>query len=350
MKIAIDCRMINMSGIGSYLKGVINYFLEIELNQYVLFGNKRELSIYSHYQNCIIEHTEIPIFTIKELIDFPVTKINQCDCFYTPNYNIPLGIKIPIYSTIHDVVFLDIPNLTSLFGKIIRYIYLKRSYLISRSVFTVSEFSKERIVKRLGKCKTKIVVTYNGVAESFYNFKKPVVLDDYYVFVGNIKAHKGIRTLLAAFSKLKLLDTKAQLLIVGDYKNFQSTDSEVQELINNQVSNKGLIFTGKVDDITLKELISRAKTLVQPSLYEGFGIPPLESMILGTPVILSDIQVFKELYNDFPVTYFQVNNSDDLFEKMLKSSGGRVCLSAKQKEKYSYRNSAKLILTTISSK
>lgn len=350
MKIAIDCRMLNMSGIGSYLKGVLNYILDIESNQYVLFGNKNELCIYNTYSNCSIEHVDIPIFSIKELVKFPVNKINTCDCFYSPNYNIPLGIKIPIFSTIHDVVFLDIPKLTSCIGKWIRYIYLKRSYLISSKVFTVSEFSKDRIVQHLGKNKNKIVVTYNGVSEHFYNNKVTTETKNYYLFVGNIKEHKGIKILLSAFAKLRKIDSKAQLIIVGDYRNFQTTDKGVQLLINSQMDNDGLVFTGKVDDVTLKQVISEAKALIQPSLYEGFGIPPLESMFLGTPVILSDIPVFKELYNDFPVTFFHVNDADDLCDKMQHVKDDKIVLSSVQKHKYSYQNSARLIIKALTSK
>ena len=325
MKIAIDCRMINMSGIGSYLKGVLKHIITIEENQYVLLGNRKELDCYKKYHNCIIEHIDIPIFSIKELFHFPVHIINTCDCFYTPNYNIPFGIKIPIYSTIHDVVFLDIPNLTSFLGRLVRYIYLKRSYVISKIIFTVSEFSKERIFAHLGRNNNKVIVTYNGVSESFLNYKSNKQNKDYFLFVGNIKAHKGIKTLLSAFNRLRNSDSGARILIVGDYHNFQTTDKDVQQLINNQLNNEKLIFTGKVDDVTLKKIISEAKALIQPSLYEGFGIPPLESMYLGTPVILSDIPVFKELYGDFPVTFFHVNDANELCEKMRMAKDDRVC-------------------------
>ena len=120
-------------------------------------------------------------------------------------------------------------------------------------------------------------------------------------------------------------------------------------MIDNQLNYNDLIFTGKVDDKTLKKIMSEAKVLIQPSLYEGFGIPPLESMYLGTPVILSDIPVFKELYSDFPVTFFHVNDVNDLCNKMRMENGDRVFLTYGQKMKYSYLNSANLIMQTITS-
>ena len=350
MKIAIDCRMINMSGIGSYLRGILEHIITIETNQYVLLGHKQELEKYKKYNNCVIEHVDIPIFSFKELFHFPAYIINSCDCFYTPNYNIPLGIKIPIYSTIHDVVFLDIPNLTSFMGRLVRYVYLKRSYVISKRVFTVSQYSKNRILSHLGKDSSKVIVTYNGVSESFLEYESKAQNGDYFLFVGNIKAHKGIKTLLSAFNKLRESDSNVRLMIVGDYQNFQTTDEDVQQLIDTRLNKNDLIFTGKVDDLTLKKIMSEAKALIQPSLYEGFGIPPLESMYLGTPVILSDIPVFKELYSGFPVTFFHVNNSNDLCDKMQMAKGDRVYLSAQQKMKYSYQNSANLIIQSLISK
>lgn len=341
--------MINMSGIGSYLRGVLKHIITHNTNRYVLLGNRQELEIYEKYHNCVIEHTDIPIFSLKELFHFPVNIVNSCDCFYTPNYNIPLGIRIPIYSTIHDVVFLDIPHLTSFVGKLVRYVYLKRSYVISKIIFTVSEYSKERIFAHLGKNNKKVVVTYNGVSESFSEYESNTQKGDYFLFVGNIKAHKGIKTLLSAFNKLRESDSNVRLRVVGDYRNFQTTDKDVQQLIDNQLNNNDLIFTGKVDDKTLKKIMSEAKVLIQPSLYEGFGIPPLESMYLGTPVIMSDIPVFKELYSDFPVTFFHVNDVDDLCNKMRMENGDRVFLTYGQKMKYSYLNSANLIMQTITS-
>ena len=106
-----------------------------------------------------------------------------------------------------------------------------------------------------------------------------------------------------------------------------------------------------MSDEQLLSYLKNADLLVQPSLYEGFGIPPLEAMSLGTPVLLSDIQVFKEIYSDFPVTYFTTNNSDSLCIELLKllqdSTPNRVDLSDEQRYKYTYDKTAQLILKTI---
>ena len=121
MKIAIDCRMIGSGGIGSYISALLPYFI----NRYkcVLLGNKKDLEKFENNQNVSIIECNIKTFSLKELFLFPkniLKKINECDVYYTPYCNIPSGIKIPIYSTIHDVVFLDIKGLASKLGTLIR--------------------------------------------------------------------------------------------------------------------------------------------------------------------------------------------------------------------------------------
>ena len=101
----------------------------------------------------------------------------------------------------------------------------------------------------------------------------------------------------------------------------------------------------------MREYIKNAALLVQPSLYEGFGIPPLEAMSLGTPVLVSDIPVFKEIYADFPVTFFEAGNATDLSKRLIKLFENgipqRVNLSDSQKTKYTYEKTANIVKKTL---
>lgn len=317
-KIAIDCRMINNSGIGTYLREILPYLLETQ-NKFLLIGNKEKLKGVLEYENIEILECNIKIFSLQELFLFPVKKINQCDLYYSPNFNIALGIKVPIYLTIHDVIFLDIPELTSKLGYIIRKFYYKLAYKKSEKIFTVSNFSKKRIEEHLGRGK-KIIVTYNGISK--YILEKSdeeYVKKDYIIFVGNIKKHKGLKILLEAFKLVKEQDKNLKLVIVGNQNNFRTKDKEVIELLEDKKLNKDIVFTGYVDNKELKKLIAEARMLVQPSLYEGFGIPPLEALVLGTNVIVSDIEVFREVYNESEVEYFEVNNIKKLVYNIFKN-------------------------------
>lgn len=318
MKIAIDCRMIGSGGIGSYITALLPFFTEN--HQCILFGNQKALEKFKNDRTEIVECTT-KTFSFKELLAFPKEfsrKINECDVYYTPYCNIPSGIKIPVYSTIHDVVFLDVPGLASKTGCLIRKLFYQYAVLRSKLIFTVSEFSKERILSNL-HCKKNIVVTYNAVPDWFYSGEKGKTEADKensILFVGNIKKHKGLSVLVDAFVAAKKQGFSAQLKIVGNSENFRTADETIFQKIQNAPENS-IVFTGRISDDDLKNLYRTTKCLVQPSFYEGFGMPPMEAMSLGTTAIISDIPVFKEIYEKFPVIYFKTGDSEDLCRKLL---------------------------------
>ena len=343
-KIAIDCRMINNSGIGTYLREILPYLLETE-NQFLLIGNREKLKEFLEYKNVELLEYDIKTFSIKELFFFPVKSINQCDIYYSPNFNIALGINIPIYLTIHDVIFLDMPELTSKLGYIVRKFYYKLAYKKAKKIFTVSNFSKKRIEEHLGREK-EIIVTYNGISK--YILKKSdekYIKKDYKIFVGNIKKHKGLKILLEAFKLVKKEDKKLKLVIVGNQNNFRTKDKEVIKLLEDKKLNKDIVFTGYVGNKELKKLIAEARILVQPSLYEGFGIPPLEALALGTNVIVSDIETFREIYIKRQVIFFKLNDKNNLSKKILNNYlvEQNKLKNKKIIEKYSYFNVSQII-------
>ena len=343
-KIAIDCRMINNSGIGTYLREILPYLLGTQ-NKFLLIGNKEKLKEFLKYKNIELLECDIKVFSLQELFLFPVNKINQCDIYYSPNFNISLGIKVPIYLTIHDVIFFDMPELTSKLGGILRKIYYKLAYKKAEKIFTVSNFSKKRIEEHLGKEK-KIIVTYNGVSKYILEkHNEEYIKKDYIIYVGNIKKHKGLKILLEAFKLIKETDKTLKLVIVGNQNNFRTKDKEVIELLENRNLHGDIIFTGYVDNKELKKLIAEAKILVQPSLYEGFGIPPLEALVLGTNILISDIEVFKELYSDIGDIFFKINSKDELSNKILNICSYKLTEEQMKKIllRYSYFNVSKII-------
>jgi glycosyltransferase involved in cell wall biosynthesis len=110
-------------------------------------------------------------------------------------------------------------------------------------------------------------------------------------------------------------------------------------------------FTGFIPNERLKTLLAEAALLVQPSLYEGFGYPPLEAMTVGTLALVSDIPVFREIYEAFPVTFFKAGDSGDLKEKLLSLLKGkktqRLSLPPDLAEKYSFKKTAGIILKEL---
>lgn len=330
-KIALDCRMIGSGGIGTYFESLLPFF--IKEYECLLIGKKDDIQKYEGQNNVTCIYCDIKTFCIKELLFFPKTiinLINSCNCFYTPYCNVPSNlvkkIKVPIFTTIHDVLFLDVKGLTSFLGIMIRKYFYQRAINKSKVIFTVSQFSKERIIKNLRTKKKQIVVTYNSVPSWFINanqIKEKIdsdlqKKDDYILFVGNIKAHKGLSVLLDAYKILLDQNFSTKLYIVGNANNFRTEDktvfSKIQEFKENSI-----VFTGKITNEQLKEYYSKAKLLVQPSFYEGFGMPPLEALHCKTNVVLSDIPVFLEIYKDFPVTFFRCGNAQDLAQKIKET-------------------------------
>lgn len=350
MKIAIDCRMMGMSGIGVFLENILTHLVsDFSENTYVLIGKKEKLSCFYKYANCQVIDVNINIFSFKEIFLFPVRYINTCDVFYSPNFNIPGFINIPIYCTIHDVVFLDVDGLTNRIGRYIRKLMLWRAIFLSQKIFTVSQFSKSRILYHF-KTHKQIEIIYNAISEIL---KKQLAYNslsekkEYIIYVGNIKPHKGLKTLLDAFKQLREKGVKEKLYIVGNATNFRTVDTKIVELMESL--SEEVVFTGYVSDIELFNLIKNASVLVQPSIYEGFGIPPLEALYLGTPVLVSDIPVFKELYASLNVKYFKVGDVDDLAIQLLSLLSSEQFIPSREEilALYNYEKSAKKLLEDI---
>lgn len=342
MKIAVDCRMINKSGIGVYLKNILYYWLQSSNIHWTLIGKKEELISLPLNSNCHIVDCDIPIFSVKELLSFPVIEINDCDLFYSPNFNIPAGIKIPIYITIHDVVFLDIKGLSNTIGLWIRRFMMYRAMRLAHSIFTVSEFSKKRIISHFGN-KKEIIVAYNGLRVDLLDFnpnQTSKIYDfEYVLFIGNIKKYKGLDILLKAME-----GNDKKLVIIGSVQNLKTSDKIIYEKIR---LNSNIRFEGHIEnDQTLYNIIYHASVLVQPSRYEGFGIPPLESLYLGTPTIVSDIPVLKEIYGKLPLLFFKDGDADDLRLKLEMNVFPEIDKEI-VRNKYQYQITAAIILEQI---
>ncbi|MCR4822650.1 MAG: glycosyltransferase family 4 protein [Treponema sp.] len=356
LRIAIDCRMIGSGGIGSFISELIPCFLE--KNECLLIGSHEQCSDFVRLQNAEFCFCEISPFSAREFFSFPtevLDRINKYDFYFTPYCNIPSGINIPIFSTIHDVVFLDVKELTGFAGRLARKFYYQRAINYSQALFTVSNFSKERILAHL-HCKKEIEVVYNAAPAYLREpFEEEIKKRDEILFVGNIKRHKGLKILLDAFLQAKKnCDTfNSKLVIVGNADNFRTGDEETVLRLKKLSEEGGLVeFTGRISNNQLKNIYARAKFLVQPSLYEGFGMPPLEALTVNTPVLISDIPVFKEIYSSLPVTYFKSGDVNDLANKIIElnkkvESSSIIIDHSSLDELYSYKKSAQIICKTM---
>jgi glycosyltransferase involved in cell wall biosynthesis len=282
-------------------------------------------------------------------------KINACDIYYSPYFNIPGGVRIPIYTTIHDIIFPDMPEMCSRIGLAARMVFYRRAAKKSKIIFTVSDFSKGRIEcwlgKNLAKAQCPVIVTHSAIQPYLLekNTAEPAISKTI-IFIGNIKKHKGLSILLDAFLAAREKLSDYTLVIVGEKDAFRSTDNDVLAKID-ALEDSAVRFTGRVSDAELKKLLSSAALLVQPSLYEGFCLPPLEAMVCGTPALVSDIPVIREIYEGCPVNYFKAGSAEDLEEKLLqllyKKQPERIKLNDALKYKYTFKKAAEIILGAL---
>jgi glycosyltransferase involved in cell wall biosynthesis len=351
MTIAIDCRMLDASGVGVYLRGTLPFFLQSG-NDFLLLGDTAQLQSFTSKSVKIIEYKAKP-FSVKEFFPAKITwQINRADAYFSPFFNVPGGIKIPIYTTIHDIIFPDMPELSSKAGLAARMWFFRRAYKKSRKIFTVSEFSKSRIEHHLG-IEKPVVVTHSAIQPAFLVYRanaRNVQKKETIVFIEKMKKHKGLDYLLDAFCLVKRDGLPHQLIIIGSKENFRTSDNTITRKIES-IGADAVSFTGFVSDEKLMEHLCTASLLVQPSLYEGFCLPPLEAMVLGTGALISDIPVLKEIYAGFPVTFFSAGNSKDLKEKMLdllfNKAPKTVFLPENLLQKYTFQKTASTILQNL---
>jgi glycosyltransferase involved in cell wall biosynthesis len=358
VKIAVDCRSLDSSGVGVYLRGCLPYFLA-SAHDFLLIGPAEKIRPFTEgRRNCSIMDCSVKPFSPAELFFFPAAvrkAVNRSDCYFNPFFNVPAFISVPVYTTIHDIIFPDVPALASPPGLALRMFFYKRAARRSNKIFTVSFFSKSRIEFYLGSSKP-VVVTHSALQSYLLRPPpSPYKKNNNIVFIGNIKKHKGLGCLLEAFEGLRRAYPPEKgafpyrLIIVGGQDGFRTRDSEIRRMLFG-AENSAVEFSGRVDDEKLKELLGSAALLVQPSLYEGFGLPPLEAMILGTRVLISDIPVFREIYDGFPVVFFRAGDARDLEQKMqslLDEGAGPLVLPEDLALKYTFKKTSSIILREI---
>lgn len=326
IKIVLDARMINHSGIGTYIKCVIEALLiDYDLT---LIIDEQKIIDQTWLKKVKIVRCTAPIYSLREQIRLPLD-IPPCEIFLSPHYNIPL---LPVKAKkriviIHDVNHLVFYNQLTLNQKLYAKLFLKRATTISDMVITVSNFSKKEIQKYIGKISKNINVLYYGIDDSIMTGQhqpedskmvrsKYNLPENYILYVGSAKPHKNFNVLLKAFNLLLKDFPDQKLAVVGLSKSevkqsgfLESIDLKSDELLT------GLIFTDYVSDSDLPLIYKNAEFLVFPSYYEGFGLPPLEAMINYCPVVASDTASIPEVCGNAAL-YFDPQNELELYEKM----------------------------------
>jgi len=325
MKIGIDCRLWDETGVGRYIRNLVEQLLTIDKkNEYILFVLSRDEENIKYQISNIkkkwkLRPADVRWHSIEEQLKFPTTlKRENLDLVHFTYFSVPIFYNRPFVVTIHDLIInhFSTGRASTLPYPIYSLKLLGYKFIMSQAVkkakkiITVSNATKKEIIDHLGVDSSKVVVTYEGVQlPNKKNDKWKIINGKYFLYVGNAYPHKNLERLLKAF---KLLNSDANLFLVGKEDYFyKRLGKKVREMgISDRV-----IFLQSVLDQELVDLYRNALALVLPSLMEGFGLPALEAMANKCLVLASDIPSLRETCGDAAL-YFDPYNPKDIAEKM----------------------------------
>lgn len=363
MLIGIDgneANIANKVGVGQYAFNVLTKLYQLDKkNQYIIYLKDQPSSdlplANSNWQYRVFGPKKLwTRFALPFHLFFQTEKL---DLFFSPSHYSPLFCPCPTIPTIHDLGYL---KFQSQFTKKDLYQLINwtiQSIIKSKHICTVSQFSKDEIIKTYLIDPQKISIAYNGVDTppkidtktqndilSNYSLKA----NSYFLYLGTLKPNKNIPFLIKSFSKfIKTKDCqKSTKLVIAGKKGWLF--EEIFQTVKKEGIEDKVVFTDFVNNDQKWTLYQNAIASVLPSTYEGFGIPAIESMKIGTPVIVSSIPPFKEVVAKCGL-FIDPNKESDLVEKMTEILQPKVrqkysILGKSQADKFTWESTAKSII------
>lgn len=365
MKIAIDIREAGheKTGKGWYTYNLVHELLKLDHeNEYVLYtdAEKHPLGNFKNAKVKVIKAKSIQ-WHLKALKDI---KAEKAEVFFAPTSYIipalaPKNLKTII--TIHDLVAFLFPNTHSAKAVLIERLTLKKAIKKARSILVVSENTKKDLLKKFQYPTDKIFLTPCAPSEFFREAidekeleklkKKYQLPENFILAVGTLEPRKNFPNLIKSFVIIKRKYPDYKLVIVGK-KGWKF--KQIEEALKQYNLQNDVIFPGYLDDQELHKMYAIAKVFVFPSLYEGFGIPPLEAMASGCPVVSSNVASMPEVIGQAGLLIDPKNALKmadaiiSLFEneqvRNMMIERGRV-----QADKFSWKKSAEKTLEVIKS-
>lgn len=398
MKIAIDAREINYSGISRVVSNVVDSLLNSNrFNSYVLIIKKENEKFFKKYENkALITEFNAKTFSVEDFLSMNgFLEKRNIDLVILPNSLSSCFIRVPTIRFIHDVHPLLFPDLAYqeidmelIYGKGIldnikyfvdichndqetnflfsnlyykkikefskKNILIEAEYLLkglqianAKRVITDSETSKKEIISVYPFAANKISVIYCFILEKFQAqslkpldfMNKPYVLN-----VSQLLPKKNHYRMINAFQVAnKKLKNKYHFYIVGNGKSTYSR--KLIEIVNKNYKNDNVHILNDIDDKILKRIYSNAELFLFPSLHEGFGIPPLEAMSFKVPVITSNLSALPEIYSNaaYLVNPFDINEISNAIIKIIKNNKLRNELIKNGKKKITLFNQQNFI-------
>ena len=291
-KLCIDLRWIDASGVGTYIKGIMPGIVEKLKDIWIVgLGDRSRLEEFpwSRAPNVQLVDCRAERYSLAEQIRLPLAIPSGTDLFFSPYYTIPLLYRGRLAVTVHDMSHLVIAEIA---GNPKKRLYAQTMFRALRKrasvIFTVSNFSKSELLRlTTGPRDDNILPTHLGISAEWYRAAElPAIRSrPYFVCVGNVKPYKNLGRLVEAFLKIRdrvphdlVIAGQSEGLITGESTQFFERVREASERIH---------LTGFVSHQELLSLVGHASGLIMPSLYEGFGLPPVEAMAAGVPVAVA---------------------------------------------------------------
>jgi len=331
VKIAIDIRRTTEFGVGTYIRNVVRNLGRLDHeNKYLLIGSSEKVQeIGSLPSNFHAVPLAAPERSVKGYREFrAAVRRLECDLVHVPNlFSVPRGLSCPYVMTVHDVLeHMSRARERSGFWRSLHFQLTKRTLSGAARIFAVSNFTKNEMVKLFEIPSERIEVVYNAIDERFLRghasaADRELIAQRYQVtypfllYAGRISPHKNVVRMIEAFSALKTELERDQaysdlkLIIIGD--DLSGNPDLRRTVVRSGVQND-VRFLGFVPIEVLRIFYDEAKVFVFPSLYEGFGLPPLEAMAHGTPVVTSNVSSLPEVVGNAAVLV----NPENVFEIM----------------------------------
>ena len=307
MRIAIDARKLRDFGIGTYIRNILIELSRLDRDtEYVVLCRPDDVESGDVLgRNFRMVPEAAPTYSIAEQFKIPLSLAREgVRLVHEPHYVLPPLLRCRSVVTIHDCIHLMFPEYLP---NRLAYFYAKSSMWAASNksdrILTVSEASKRDILRFFDVPPEKVVVIYNAIDERFLAPANPERMDlvkkryqldhPFVLYVGNIKPHKNLERLIASFARARgQCDDNLKLIIIGDEI---SKYPALRQQVHRHKLDKHVRFLGFQPMETLAAFYRLARAFVFPSLYEGFGLPPLEAMACGTPVVTSNVSSLPEV-------------------------------------------------------
>lgn len=336
--------LFHRTGTSTYTHELVQHLRRLDLGDKVILFARNQRGAGASYHD--ISYAERAANLLYKEYRLPIQLAEQrIDIYHSPRdmgLPSPARLPCPCVMTLHDIILVRLGR--DYYSQARARLYetrLRARVQAADHIITVSEFSRRDILEWAGLDPEKVSVVYNGVSERFQPVLDEPLLDEvrqryglprrFILCMGSTEPRKNITRAIEAFAELRRMEPGVGLVVTGvDYRRLGPDEAF------GGLPLEGVVFAGYVHDIDLPAIYSMAELLFFPSLYEGFGLPPLESMACGTPVVTANSSSIPEVVGDAAVmidprsisgmagALGMVLNTDDLRAELIEQGQSRA--------------------------